>query len=416
MSQSEPLHAGTLHRLLQSSAYFREVPLDTFREAEGHASLVTTSGKDPILSEGESSPYSWFLIEGEVSLETGDEAPRILNASDADARYPIANLRPARYTVQPRLASKLIRLEQAFLKRIVSQPKPARFIGGNDIGGGSWQSHRFAIEVSKLSQEGELVVPALPGISARVSQAIQDPNFATPDLARLISADPAIAGSLLNISNSPLFRGASKCETLDAAIVRLGVQQVHTLVLSLAAKSLFTARRAWIRSYLQSMWRHAVTVGAFATVLARLSPRFDTAKALLLGLLHEIGAVPILELADKYPELEETPGVLQSVLANLGPKLTASILEQWGLSDFSTAALHQENWYYDHPGEADYTDVLIVAHLHSLIKAKQFAELPRVDETPAFQQLSGLGLSASTSLSVLEEASQEIGELQALLN
>ena len=294
-------------------------------------------------------------------------------------------------------------------------PKPARFIGGNDVGGGSWQSHPFAVEVARLQQSGDLVVPALPGISARVTQALQDPDFATSDLARLISADPAIAGGLLNISNSAMFRGASKCESLDAAIVRLGIQQVHTLVLTLAAKSLFTARRQWIRTHLQKMWRHAVMVGAFATVLARLSPRFDNAKALLLGLLHEIGAVPILELADKFPLLEKTPGVLQSVLATLGPNLSASILEQWGLQDFATATLHQENWYYDHDGDADYTDLLVVAHLHSLIRAKRFKDLPRVDETPAFQQLGNLGLSASTSFDVLEDAGQEIGELQALL-
>ena len=415
MSQSEQIHAGTLHRLLRSCAYFNEVAPETFRDAEQYASLVTFTDAQAILNEGDSSPYSWFLVEGEVTLESGDLEPRTLNANDPDAGYPIANLRPARYTVRPSLKAQLVRLEQAFLKKIAKQPKPARFLGGNEVGGGSWQSHPFAVEVSRLEQSGNLVVPALPGISARVSQAIQDPDFAITDLARLISADPAIAGGLLNISNSALFRGAVKCETLDAAIVRLGIQQVQTLVLTLAAKSLFTARRQWIRSYLQNMWRHAVVVGAFATVLARLSPEFDNAKALLLGLLHEIGAVPILELADQFPELEQTPGVLQSVLANMGPGLTASILDQWGLSDFSTAAVHQENWYYDHEGPADYTDILIVAHLHSLIKAKRFSDLPRIDETPAYQQLGQLGLSASASFNILEDAEQELVELQALL-
>ena len=120
-------------------------------------------------------------------------------------------------------------------------------------------------------------------------------------------------------------------------------------------------------------------------------------------------------LADQFPELEQAPGILDAVLANMVPTLSAQILEQWGLEDFSTGALHQENWYYDHDGQADYTDILIVAHLHGLIKAKRFADLPRIDETPAFNQLSALGLSASKSVAILEEAQQELAELKALL-
>jgi hypothetical protein len=81
--------------------------------------------------------------------------------------------------------------------------------------------------------------------------------------------------------------------------------------------------------------------------------------------------VPSLELADKFPELETAPGILDAVLANEVPKLSAITLEQWGLADFADAAIHQENWYYAHDGQANYTDVLITAHLHGLIKAKR---------------------------------------------
>ncbi len=413
--QNQPVHAGTLQRLLQSHAYFRDAPAEAFKDAEKHAAMVVASASAPILNEGESSPYAWFLIDGEVTLRRDGEDDRNLRAADEDAGYPVANLRLARYTVLPHLESKLVRLEQSFLKRIAEKPKPARFLGGTEMGGGSWQSHRFALEVMRLKQSGELQIPALPGVSARISQAMQDPDFAISDLSRLISADPAIAGGLLKIANSALFRGAEKCETLDAAIIRLGLQQTRTLVMTLAAKALFTARRPWIRSRLNTMWRHAVEVGAYATVLARLSRDFDNAKSLLLGLLHEIGAVPVLELADQFPELEQAPGILDAVLANMVPDLSAQILEQWGLEDFSTGALHQENWYYQHDGKADYTDVLIVAHLHGLIKAKRFADLPRIDETPAFSQLSAYGLSATVSVSILEEAQQELAELKALL-
>ncbi|XOV84480.1 MAG: HDOD domain-containing protein [bacterium] len=413
--QFAPAPAGTLKRLLGSRAFFKDAPADTFLQAQRCAQIVTTNSNTPLLTQGDTSPYAWFLIEGAVTLKQQNQSDRVLKATEPDAGYPIANLRPANYTVQPELQTTLVRMEQSFLKKISRKPRPARFLGGTEMGGGSWQSHRFAVEVIRIQASGEFKIPALPGVSARISQAMQDPDFAISDLARLISADPAIAGGLLNIANSALFRGADLCETLNAAIVRLGLAQTRTLVMTLAAKSLFSARRPWIRTRLNTMWRHAVEVGAYATVLARLDRSFDNAKALLLGLLHEIGAVPILELADRFPELENSPGILDAVLANEVPHLSAQTLSQWGLHDFADAALHQENWFFEHDDKTNYTDLLIVAHLHGLIKARRFKDLPRLNETPAFANLSAAGLSAKVSLTILEEAQQELAELRALL-
>ncbi|MEE4283243.1 MAG: HDOD domain-containing protein, partial [Pseudomonadales bacterium] len=284
LQQITPVHAGTLKRLLGNHTFFKDASANTFLQAQSCAHILTTDTDEPLLTQGEISPYAWFLVDGSVTLKQQNQPDRTLTAMEPDAGFPIANLRPANYTVQPGLKATLVRLEQSFLKKISQKPKPARFLGGTEMGGGSWQSHRFAIEVKRLQASGDFKIPALPGVSARISHAMQDPDFAISDLSKLTGADPAIAGGLLNIANSALFRGADLCETLNAAIVRLGLAQTRTLVMTLAAKSLFSARRPWIRTRLNIMWRHAVEVGAYATVLARLDRGYDNAKALLLGL------------------------------------------------------------------------------------------------------------------------------------
>ena len=185
--------------------------------------------------------------------------------------------------------------------------------------------------------------------------------------------------------------------------------------MSLAARAMFTARTPWVKKRLQQMWRHAVEIGAYMTVLARLSSTFDGSKSLLAGLLHEIGAVPILTLADRYAELEQTPGIVDSVLANVVPEFSSHILKLWGLDDFSDAALHQENWFYEHDGEPDYTDLLVVAHLYSLIKARRFSDLPQLSQTAPYGRLMQYGLSATTSVTLLDDAQQDLQELRALL-
>ena len=153
------VHAGTLQRLLKDRAYFRGAPTDVFREAEQVAAMVGVADADPILAEGEASPYAWFLVEGAVSLQRSGQADRTLKANDPDAGYPVANLRPSCYAVRALEDTKLIRIEQSFLKGLAETPPPVRFLGGTELGGGSWQSHPFALEVLRLQQAGEFKIP-----------------------------------------------------------------------------------------------------------------------------------------------------------------------------------------------------------------------------------------------------------------
>ena len=96
----------------------------------------------------------------------------------------------------------------------------------------------------------------------------------------------------------------------------------------------------------------------------------------------EIGAVPILQLAESYPDMAATPGVLNEILDGLVPEVSAQVLDQWEFPEmFAAAARDQSNRFREHAGEHDYSDVIIVAHLHSLVRQREFHKLPRLDDT-----------------------------------
>ena len=80
------------------------------------------------------------------------------------------------------------------------------------------------------------------------------------------------------------------------------------------------------------------------------------------------------------------------------------------------AAEQQNNWTYDHSGECDVTDVLLVAHVLSLAKARRREELPRLDETPAFMQITQQRLTPKQSMAVLAEVQAQTGQLRTLLS
>ena len=49
------------------------------------------------------------------------------------------------------------------------------------------------------------------------------------------------------------------------------------------------------------------------------------------------------------------------------------------------AAQHSENWRYQHDGEVDFADLVIVAHLHQLMTNE--AKASQLEKVPAFRRL-----------------------------
>ena len=100
----------------------------------------------------------------------------------------------------------------------------------------------------------------------------------------------------------------------------------------------------------------------------------------------------------------------------MGPLVSTNTLRQWGLPDpIVDAVTQQGNWTYDHDGPCDITDILLVSHVLSLAKAGAREQLPRLDETPAFEKITKQRLSPKLSLQVLQEVEQRAAELKSLL-
>lgn len=414
--QVNPVRVGTLRRLTTAHPFFAGWNAERLKSVEAFCRVVDAPAAGTLLELGAMDPHAYFLVAGELKLEDSDGTIRCLRAGELDAGFPVAHLRPSRYRVQAGAGSRLLRIEGSQLKRYAPRRGTVRFLVEEASVGGSWREHPLVVTLIRQMREGNLQIPTMPGIALRIRRALAKENSDMAAVAAIVGADPGIAGRLIRVSNSSAFGGQSPCETVQAALVRLGVQRAQNLVLVLATRDLFKAEAPHLRERMLKSWRHAIDIAALAAVLARITPGLDSDRGLLVGLLHEIGALPILRLAADFPDLADTPQVLDEVLAGLTPEVSASVLEHWGMQDaFREAALNQGNWFRDHEGPADYADVLLVAHLHLLVRDRSFHRLPRIDETPAFGKLAVGMLSPQLSLEVLDEARTQVQELKALL-
>lgn len=412
-----PLRVGTLKRLMADHQYFSDWTVDQIRAVESQVHVVHAQPGTELLGLQEMNPYEFFLLQGRLQLQSASGETRILCQGELDAGFPIAHLRPSQYQVSVLETSELMRIETSQLRRFSAKRKnPARFRLDGEIVGGTWQNHALVVELMRQLRDQSLELPAIPGIALRIRRAMASPGIDMEKIATIVAADPAIAGSLLKIANSVIFGAQSQCETVRDALVRMGMETAQNVIFTLSTKNLFTANLPFLKKRMLESWRHAIDIASLSAVLARHSPGMVPDKGLLVGLLHEVGAIPILKLAEAYPDLSATPGVLDDLLAALIPIVSPNVLEAWGFQEeFSEAARNHSNWYRDHAGGPDYADLVVVAHLHSLVRKRAFHKLPRIDETPAFQKLAAGLLSPQLSLLVLDEARSQIQHLRRLL-
>lgn len=262
----------------------------------------------------------------------------------------------------------------------------------------------------------KLVLPTLPDISLKIRRAINDEKASNAKIARVVQIDPAITARLVHIANSPVYLGRKKIESCPEALTRLGLKAAQHFITSFALKSVFVAKTPQIRQRMQELWTHSSYVAAICAVLAHKLRGFDPDRAMLAGLVHDMGCVPVLTLADRHPDRVGNAADIDEALRALRGPVGAKIMRQWDFpEDFEDVVAHAEQWRRDSPGPADYTDLVILAQLHSFVGSLQVHKYPHMDEIPAYRKLLAGHAATDLSKDVLDLAKDEIGQIQHLL-
>jgi HD-like signal output (HDOD) protein len=267
----------------------------------------------------------------------------------------------------------------------------------------------FLMELKNAIQNNKITLPTLPEVALRVRDAVEKESATAVDIANIVVTDAAVSARLLQVANSPLYRGRISIDSVQMAVVRLGVRLVRSLVISLAMRQIFQATSDELDKRFRQIWETSVQVAAISRVLAKPLRHLDTDQAMLAGLIHNIGALPILVLAESKEDLLEDPRRLDFLLERLSPIIGHLILAHW---DFPTAlrkvAAHYNHFSYDSGEQADYIDVVQVARLQSLIGSGHPDAALDWNSIPAFEKI---GLETDIEVIEMEGAAEEIEEV-----
>ena len=270
----------------------------------------------------------------------------------------------------------------------------------------------FVNELLDDLESGQLQLPTLPEVALRVREVVDDENASAGQIAEIIAQDAALSARLIQVGNSPLYRGRQEIDRLPMVIARLGNKLVRNLVTSQVMKQMFQATNDIIDQRLREVWEHSVQVAAIARALAGQCPGVLPDQAMLAGLIHDIGTLPILYRAEERDELLDTPELLDQLIARLHTRIGGAILKHWKFPDALVAvAAEHEDLNRSHDGPADLVDVVQVANLQSHIDNNHV--LGQADWT-RISSFHRLGLDVDVHEIELTDVAEEIDQVQKL--
>jgi len=134
-------------------------------------------------------------------------------------------------------------------------------------------------------------ISTLPHIALQVMEVANDPASGAADLKEVMESDAALSARVLRCVNSSAFALRTKITNLQQAIAYLGLKQIRNLAMTASVSELF-AKEETIGPYRRSeLWRHLVSVGICARMIAMRRNLMNFEDMFLAGLLHDVGII-----------------------------------------------------------------------------------------------------------------------------
>jgi putative nucleotidyltransferase with HDIG domain len=150
--------------------------------------------------------------------------------------------------------------------------------------------------LTEILQRDDLL--SMPQALAEILREVDNPDFGSEHLARIILKDPPLTARILKIANSTAYRRGGKVSNVHQAVQTLGAVTVKCLALSSSVLNPEKIRRASgidPRAY----FANVLTVAAASSKLAQAIGYRSSEEAFIAGLLHDIGSLIFLH---HYPE------------------------------------------------------------------------------------------------------------------
>jgi len=205
-------------------------------------------------------------------------------------------------------------------------------------------------------------LPSLPEVGLRILELASDPEVSIDALSHAINQDPPLAARVLKVANSPFYGMSRQVDSLQLAIVLLGLNEVRNIALGILIMGVIKDPDSHAIYKEGGFWLHCAGCGVVARILGRMLGFRSEGIDFAAGLLHDIGKIIIDEyfgskfstvfektFKHKPPMLEAEKEILGASHAQIGGWLT----EKWSLPETLCEAIA---FHHDFPSHAPWDD------------------------------------------------------------
>jgi len=136
----------------------------------------------------------------------------------------------------------------------------------------------------------------LPAVASKVLSLLEDDDVNIRSLSTLIETDPALTLKVLRVANSPLYATRSEVNSINQAIINLGLNRLTNIVLGISIFSkFFISSNSELSGLIDKFWWHSSSTGMIAKSLSTKLNKFFKEIEFIGGLIHDIGKLALLQ-------------------------------------------------------------------------------------------------------------------------
>ena len=225
-------------------------------------------------------------------------------------------------------------------------------------------SNAIVDELSEKMERNDFVLPAMPAWAANVLKMLDNISLSAGKVASAVTPDPVFVAQLLKTANGAFYASMPKVDNINIAVARVGYGKLRNLVISISMAELSIIEKPALKKHLAKFRDHGREVAAICYVLAKSQKHLSQDQAMLAGLVHDIGRLPLLlYLEDKNLPVdgETITTVIRKYSALAGERL----LKLWKFSPelIEVPGTHEDIHRKTASTRASYADVVTVANM-----------------------------------------------------
>jgi HD-like signal output (HDOD) protein len=143
-------------------------------------------------------------------------------------------------------------------------------------------------------------IGALPSLSLKIFNKLNEPDFNIVDVAQLMLQDQAICAQILKVANSVFYARGNHITTISQAIAHLGTNVIKRLLFAIELMGIYPNNMQEARFNENDFWRHTMAGAILSQEIAYHNTSGNSETFYLTALLRNLG---ILIIRQFFPDL-----------------------------------------------------------------------------------------------------------------